>query len=284
METGGGSFFFKFQCYPEGLKTENVWNVFTAPDKRQKSWNFQLRKETLCVVPVLYSSSRTGDWAPFAVWNKPITETCLFIQQLYLPVTVHDSRLGHFWGHLSHNASVDVVSGQGRTRRQKSYAYYSTDCSAALYRKLCTVSSRVQNKKKKKIEASCTWPWSVQERKKKGKKRNKRKRPAQFVKKMILLKTQRVIAEVRMQWCTHVALPESPTVHDKQATATDHALPSAWVWTLLGQDLRLLPIDSSLVYLAVSEYISLSLCVFSGKVRVSGHVNQQEHVKQQESC
>ena len=49
------------------------------------------------------------------------------------------------------------------------------------------------------------------------------------------------------------------------------------------QDLRLLPIDSSLVYLAVSAYISLSLCVFSGQVPVSSHVNQQEHVKQQEA-
>ena len=36
--------------------------------------------------------------------------------------------------------------------------------------------------------------------------------------------------------------------------------------------------------LAVSEYISLSLCVFSGQVRVSSHVNQQEHVKQQEAA
>ena len=44
--------------------------------------------------------------------------------------------------------------------------------------------------------------------------------------------------------------------------------------------------DSSLLYLAVSEYISLSLCVFSGQVRVSSHVNQQEHVtiKQQEAA
>ena len=50
------------------------------------------------------------------------------------------------------------------------------------------------------------------------------------------------------------------------------------------QDLRLLPIDSSPVYLAVSEYISLSLCVFRGQVRVSSHVNQQEHVKQQEAA
>ena len=50
------------------------------------------------------------------------------------------------------------------------------------------------------------------------------------------------------------------------------------------QDLRLLPIDSSLVYLAVSEYTSLSLCVFSGQVRVSSHVNQQEHVKQHEAA
>ena len=41
------------------------------------------------------------------------------------------------------------------------------------------------------------------------------------------------------------------------------------------QDLRLLPIDSSLVYLAVSEYISLSLCVFSGQVGVSSHVNHK---------
>ena len=50
------------------------------------------------------------------------------------------------------------------------------------------------------------------------------------------------------------------------------------------QDRRLLPIDSSFVYLAVSEYISLSLCVFSGQVRVSSHVNQQEHVKQKEAA
>ena len=42
--------------------------------------------------------------------------------------------------------------------------------------------------------------------------------------------------------------------------------------------------DSSLVYLGVSEYISLSLCVFSCQVRVSSHVNQQEHVKQQEAA
>ena len=41
--------------------------------------------------------------------------------------------------------------------------------------------------------------------------------------------------------------------------------------------------DSSLLYLAVFEYISLSLCVFSGQVRLSSHVNQQEHVKQQEA-
>ena len=33
--------------------------------------NFKLRKETLCVILVLYSSSRTGDWAPFTVWNNP---------------------------------------------------------------------------------------------------------------------------------------------------------------------------------------------------------------------
>ena len=53
------------------------------------------------------------------------------------------------------------------------------------------------------------------------------------------------------------------------------------------QDLRILPIDSSLVYLAVSrsDYSSLSLSVFSGQVCVSSHVNQQEHVKQQlKSC
>ena len=50
------------------------------------------------------------------------------------------------------------------------------------------------------------------------------------------------------------------------------------------QDLRLLPIDSSLVYLAVSEYISLSPCVFSGQVHVSSRGNQQEHIKQQEAA
>ena len=52
------------------------------------------------------------------------------------------------------------------------------------------------------------------------------------------------------------------------------------------QELRLLPIDFFLVYLAVSEFISLSLCVLADKcaVTVSSHVNQQENVKQQEAA
>ena len=50
------------------------------------------------------------------------------------------------------------------------------------------------------------------------------------------------------------------------------------------QDLRLSFADRLFSCLAVSEYISLSFCVFSGQVRVSSHVNQQEHVKQQEAA
>ena len=42
----------------------------TAPDNWHKSWNLKLHKETLCAILVLYSSSHTGDWAPFAVWNN----------------------------------------------------------------------------------------------------------------------------------------------------------------------------------------------------------------------
>ena len=80
-------------------------------------------------------------------------------------------------------------------------------------------------------------------------------------------------------------------VHRDSRQASDRDRPCAAlrislnpVWSSIVQDLRLLPIDSSLVYLAVSEYISLSLCVFSGQVRASSHVNQQEHVKQQEAA
>ena len=81
------------------------------------------------------------------------------------------------------------------------------------------------------------------------------------------------------QWCS------------RQASHRDRPWPCATLRISLNPvrssivlDLRLLPIDSSLVYLEVSEYISLSLCVFSGQVRVSSHVNQQEHVKQQEAA
>ena len=93
----------------------------------------------------------------------------------------------------------------------------------ATYRKLRKVSSRVLKKKTKKKS----------EKEKERKERNEAKKVLlSSWKKMIVLKTQRVIAEVRMQWCTHVVLLESPTVmfaviHDKQATATDHAPPSA---------------------------------------------------------
>ena len=89
---------------------------------------------------------------------------------------------------------------------------------------------------------------------------------------MILLKTQRVIAEVRMQWCTHVALPESPTV---MFTTSKRPRPTMRYPSLrislnpvrssIVQDLRLLPIDSSLVYLAVSEYILFLSVFLAGK-------------------
>ena len=82
-------------------------------------------------------------------------------------------------------------------------------------------------------------------------------------------------------------------VYDKRPRPVDRDRPCATLRISLNprpvrssivQDLRLLPIDSSLVYLAVSEYVSLSLCVFSEQVRVSSHVNRQEHVKQQEAA
>ena len=100
---------------------------------------------------------------------------------------------------------------------------------------------------------------------------------------------QRVIAEVRMQRCTLLRFRSLRRWCSRQASDRDRPFASLRislnpVRSSIVQDLRLLPIDSSLVYLAVSEYISLSLCVFSGQVRVSSHVNQQEHVKQQEAA
>ena len=44
-------------------------------DTSRETW--KLRKETLCTILVLGSSSRTGDWAPFAVWNDPSLQNLL---------------------------------------------------------------------------------------------------------------------------------------------------------------------------------------------------------------
>ena len=127
----------------------------------------------------------------------------------------------------------------------------------ATYRKLRKVSSRVPKKKSEK------------EKEKKGKKRSKRKkRPAQFVKKDD--PPENATCHCRKCECNGAPCCASGPTVTMMFTSSKRPRPT----------IRYPPIDSSLVNLAVSEYISLSLCVFSGQVRVSSHVNQQEHVKQ----
>ena len=112
------------------------------------------------------------------------------------------------------------------SKQQLQKVQFTANRHAATYRKLRKVSSRVPKKNGKRERNN-------------GKKRSKRRKglPSSW-KKMILLKVQRVIAEVRMQWCTHVALPESPTVMfttRKRPRPTMRYPPHIKVWTMLGQ-------------------------------------------------
>ena len=86
--------------------------------------------------------------------------------------------------------------------------------------------SRSKKKKKRKRER----------KKRKETKQKKKKRPAQFVKKDDPPENATChcwSANAMVHPCCASGVSDGD-VHDKQATATDHALPSAKVWTLLG--------------------------------------------------